>query len=641
MNKIILTSFAFASLLVGCDYNDKFEGLVTGPQPTDVKNAEYLLTPDDYKAIAENSVNKQLAKANGVEAELANLTKTQCFTDKITGAEYLPAFFASKWIAADDKSSVKATYMQAVETSALVSEIATASIYKVSAADYESVWGAAFNFFTPATPAAKHIPQILSANFPEAIEGDIKLVDYNQSENEPAGSVVTINETFEEAWSEKTYTAEVAGWNNVITEGSYAWGGYVRSENNYLNASAYKHEGVSQVYMISPKVSVLKGMTLSFDACYGNYMEAGGRLSLLVSEDLAGFEPEAVKAATWIDLSDNVNIEVPEGTFGTLSNVCNLNMDDYMGKKLYIAFRYDGDGLTGATTTVQMDNVVLKSEAQGGGTDVYAPTAALFKYSGSAWSAYTQAMLLTKADFKEMGSNYDNFSTSMNPDNYLPVFLANKYPYAQLNDVKTIAYKYYAGSTTVVADEYCKTATGWVKNSFTEQTTEQFVKNNGSWKYNPSTVIVLPNVKDGITKIYMQTAVDWVWENIDQKQLGLSSKGKGYVSSYGNNDYYGGFSAYYGNIDWRVSAAKAQYAQGFEGLSDDEITNLLQTRMIEVWAHVLTQLNPSAKPVDGIEVIYTIQFVVYDGANKNCQAKYKVTAPATFEYIEDSFGAAE
>ncbi len=635
MKKNIIVSMLMATaLLSGCDYNDKyFDGLQDGDVPLDVKKLDYTLTADDYAAISTNKTNESLAGEEN-KAALAALKTNMYFSGAITADKYLPAFLAAQWYTADDGSSIKVTYQENAGLPAYLTPLNAATIYKITNEEYESVWGASFPFFSPAETAQKHVPGILAMALPDAQEGDIVLVDYNQSENEPAGSVVAINENFDSYWTANTYTAEIEGWHNVITIGTYAWGGYIRNGNGYLNASAFNHKaGESEVYMITPKLSILDGMHLSFDACYGNYRQQGGRVSVLVSENLAGFTKEDIAAAKWDDITSAVNIPIPTGTYGELENVCDYDMSAYKGKKVYIAFRYNGDNDTGATTTVQLDNIVVKSEATGGGEDVYEATNSLFSFNGTAWSAYTDAISLAKADFKLMGSNYDNFSSSMNADDYLPKFLALKYPFAQEGDVKAVAYKYFASSVTSVrADEYIYTAGAWVKNTAIETVTSQFVRSGGKWNFDPSTVITLPVVKNDPTSVlYYQTITDWVKENHSE-----------YVTTYLNNDYYYGGSAYQCNFDFRPSAWKSNNPDAYGSMSDEELIKLMWERLPESFIHALEKLNAEAAPVAGVDVIYTINFGVYDGnVTPTWTIQYKVTAPGKFEYIEGSLKKVE
>ena len=51
-----------------------------------------------------------------------------------------------------------------------------------------------------------------------------------------------------------------------------------------------------------------------------------------------------------------------------------------------------------------------------------------------------------------------------------------------------------------------------------------------------------------MSTLYYQTCVDWVKAQIDDKT------GATYVTSYGNNEYYSGTSAYQGNVDLRAAS---------------------------------------------------------------------------------------
>ena len=298
------------------------------------------------------------------------------------------------------------------------------------------------------------------------------------------------------------------------------------------------------------------------------------------------------------------------------------------------------------TTTYQIDNVVF-------GNDIPTlvktePMYALYEKTDKGWNSvnHQDILTLTPADYTAMGDpgkNF-NFSSSIPAEEYLPNYLAKTINYPLDGDEKLMVYKYYNGSEVQVNSDsylYSSKTARWTKNSYITTQTEQYVKSNGKWNFDPRVVISLPPTKSNATTVlYMQTATDWVWENIDQKLLNVTKKGDGYVTSYGNNEYYTGCSAYYGNVDMRVAKAREQYAAGYEGMDDEAIYNKMCEHLIEVMAEVLAKLNANAVPVDGIEVLYTVQVGIFTGTTVNdCthQLVYKVTAPGKFEYVEDSF----
>ena len=81
-----------------------------------------------------------------------------------------------------------------------------------------------------------------------------------------------------------------------------------------------------------------------------------------------------------------------------------------------------------------------------------------------------------------------------------------------------------------------------------------------------------------------------------------------YVTSYGNNDYYYGGSAYQNNFDFRVRMARTGT---YDGMSSDEITALMGS-VRSAFPHAPEVLYADAAPADnGVDVIYTINPLVY------------------------------
>lgn len=94
MNRNLLMPVAVSLILLsGCKYNDdNFEGLDDMTQPTNLMKIEYTLTDADYATISSNSTNKKIATDAGVSKDLENVKTNMYLTEKITGADYIPAF---------------------------------------------------------------------------------------------------------------------------------------------------------------------------------------------------------------------------------------------------------------------------------------------------------------------------------------------------------------------------------------------------------------------------------------------------------------------------------------------------------------------------------------------------------------------
>lgn len=99
MNRNLLMPVAVSLILLsGCKYNDdNFEGLDDMTQPTNLMKIEYTLTDADYATISSNSTNKKIATDAGVSKDLENVKTNMYLTEKITGADYIPAFLLDKY----------------------------------------------------------------------------------------------------------------------------------------------------------------------------------------------------------------------------------------------------------------------------------------------------------------------------------------------------------------------------------------------------------------------------------------------------------------------------------------------------------------------------------------------------------------
>lgn len=277
---------------------------------------------------------------------------------------------------------------------------------------------------------------------------------------------------------------------------------------------------------------------------------------------------------------------------------------------------------------------------------------AYYKWNGSAF-VDADVVAVQPADYNAMGQTYGNF-TSPAQDDYLPNFLAQKYPYALADAVVNVAYRCYSGgSTSWKVDEYVNDGAAWVKTIYFTEKTDQFRKNEqGVWAVDRT--LELDYTGNGAdTKAFYQYCVNWVYDNKDVA-LGAPARdnagvivstdvvtiggvkpvGNYWVSNYGNNEFYTGASAYYGNIDWRPSACKGGFAAaGMGNLSDDEILAKLKEHSAEVFAEVLSYVYPDMTPADYKKVV--IKVYAY-GPNANFAFTFDVVDTGKFEYVVDS-----
>ena len=276
---------------------------------------------------------------------------------------------------------------------------------------------------------------------------------------------------------------------------------------------------------------------------------------------------------------------------------------------------------------------------------------AFFKFNGSAYEA-TDIVAVQPADYTAMGQGYGNF-TAPAQDSYLPKFLSEKYPYAQVDDKLYVGYRCYSGgATSWKVDEYLFNGE-WTKTAYFESRQDQFRKTEGEWLIDRTLELDFTSTSSPETKAFYQYCVNWVYDfkdvpmgapardnagEIISTEIvlidGNKPAGNYWVSNYGNNEFYTGASAYYGNMDWRPSAVKGGFAAaGMGDLSDDEILAKLKEHTAEVYAEVLGYMYPEVTADDYKKVI--IKVYCY-GPNKNYSFTFDVVDEGKFQYAADS-----
>ena len=182
------------------------------------------------------------------------------------------------------------------------------------------------------------------------------------------------------------------------------------------------------------------------------------------------------------------------------------------------------------------------------------------------------------------------------------------------------------GVQTCALPIYSTEENNWIIDNNIVEKARQFAFDGKTWMFDPSISLAL--VKgDKVTSAFYQAMTDWVKEN----------KGAEYVTSYGNNDYYYGGSAYQNNFDFRAAKWREQNAAAYEDLTDDQLSALMFDRLPEAFLPGLEATYPNATTVDGVHVYYTITFSIYNiTGTTQWTIKYEVTGKSEFTYVEDS-----
>ena len=674
MKTKLLYSALIASCLVALsscdpnDWNDKLDGFDGDKGITNKQMIAYTFTDADYTNLAANSANIKQA-GDTLSKELKAVGTQHYFTNKITARDYIPNFLSDSdfaYFTLSDGSSINITYRVAGNVPEEVTNFGAASEYTVTETDYQDAWGSEKDYieaFSPIVSAQKHIPSILSVEYSDAKKGDMVIVNYKQTETEPSfggsgndpapgyemtsalgsvavGSNVTV----------KGLVTAICGRGFILTDNS---GSILVYYSSGFDATAYKvgdqvdvtgevsaYNKGFQITGTTATVTVTGNQAYSYPSAKVLDGKACDALLGITDNQLAVFAQFTGKV-TISGNYYNFTIDGAETAIGSLYQATDEQKALFESDKTYTVTGYF-TSISGGKYVNFVPTAAVEAKATKSRRALRAATAvtsnsvsAVYAFDGNNWKANTSINLLQAADYTAMGMKYFNLEK---PDEYLPTYLKVTFPYAKAGDTKLVAYKYYASSkTSLVCDQYTFNGSLWQKTNGVTEESAQFVRTNGKWMYDPNVEITLPGGKGvEISTKYYQACVDWVYEHID-KPLGSTGlkDGNFYISKYGNNEYYCGTSAYQGNVDLRPAKAKEQYPAGYEGMTDEQIETLMMDRFCkEVLPGALATLHADAAPVAGLEVVYTINFAVYNNATTNHTVRYKVTAPGTFEFID-------
>lgn len=638
MKRNIVMSMAVSSLLLcGCNYNDRnFDGLDEASQPKNIFKLNYTLTEADYATISDNRTNQKIAKEAGKDKALGYVKTDFYLSEDIPAATYLPAFLANKYYTADDGSSVKVTYNYKENKSELLSEYSSIKIYTPSNKEYESVYGnTEFAPYLNETTKGK-VADLLSG-YKDPKEGDVVFVDYRLSKGDATSDLLDLPvlwQNFEGIATGKL--TSLKDWLNggdwfVSSKGGADWKVTSYNANQYVQYSANNTKGECEAWLITPAVSIGPNDKLSFDVAVGHYN--ADCLSVLMSTN---FDGSNVDAAGWIDITSEFTIpREPSKGYSSLASAGEYSMNGYDGHIVRIAFKYVGDGANEKTTTYQIDNIMIGAKIPAKGGLNSEPAYALKVYNKGKWdNQNNNVYVLDYKDYVEMGVSSLNFTAEKPAIDYIPAYLASQVAYPLDGDTRIVVYRYKKDKDVkIYSDEYVysASASGWELNTRIVQQTDQFVYKEGVWKFDPSTVITLKADKNSAesTEFY-KVIVDYVANTYGKEY---------YQNGYTNAEYYYGASYYQNNFAFRVDKWKTDHAaaSSYKDMSDDELKKLMFDRLPEAFVPALEKLYGDAVPVEGVNVIYTVNFSIYDGsATKPWTIQYEVKEKGKFTYIEDS-----
>ena len=421
--KKVLFFLASALILASCEnfYIDQNLG-GSDYNPTDVRTVDYTLTDADYKNIVTNKDNIALAKAECTPEDSSAYTAfLQVATDlafnKIAVADvYVPAFLAAKFPQFSKGSLFNITYKTCEGAPAYLSTFAATTKYTLSTADYDAIWGEGKTgtyYLTPAT-----MMQLTSVLPTEAEEGAILAVVYdykdtepsfgNSGNDEPKGFFDGTPETRGFYTTSEAIAAVDAGM--IVKDDSIKVGGII--SRWFRKSSAFdKYHSVS-FFVMDPVTG--QEHEFEFYNCY-----------TLNKDSFETFEYTDEMNAICIDragrefhLGDTV---VGAGKYTIYNGTHELNTNCYLTEWRPVS----------APAAV----APKKAAAAANGKKT-----ALYQYNEGKWGAYKNDAATVVALPEDVYSAVGYTYLLDKNKNVLTTFLAQEYPYAQVDKAYTVVY---------------------------------------------------------------------------------------------------------------------------------------------------------------------------------------------------------
>lgn len=533
MKKLIYLSVIIGGLLVGCNpMEDIYDDIDSQENPI-VGNAQYTLTDEDYSAL---------------DREFGN------FDSEDQAKDILPSFLSEMYPYWGNGSSVLVGYNLYIGNAEGVSDYTSAQNYVLQSDDYPT---AGSNAYFPNQNPATHVDDVLANKINSPTEGQVVFVEYKQFVNQPVVGYANIPQY------DYGFNASFNNWTVTDIIGEQSW----TSQATYVEGNGYSGgQVVNEDWLISPSIDLTSETDIKFQINQAiNYATDISLLKILVSTNYNS----TVGAATW----NEINLATaPAGNSNDFILSEEFNFNAYAGQTINIALKYQSTDSDAARWRV--DQLAIKRVGISGQTNT---TQDYYVYAGGVWKKADGVYYLTAADYDSMGTTsgqpgqYNNFSSTALPDNYLPTFLDIKYAFAQEGNEMIVMYKYYNGTQTQTRGTLYKFTMGvWESHKSTIKTTLQFGHDGTQWVPDNTIRYTLTGANYDILADHFAT------------EAGFESA----ASSMGN----------YGNLDRRVGNAAYW--------SDEMIVTAMGYLLDNVVA-------PNAE--DGQK--YIVTFTIYNGTN--------------------------
>lgn len=540
MKKFIYLLAFIGIAFFGCDPVEDVHNDIDSQDEPVIGNTDYTLTDDDYDAL--------------------NLGFGS-FDSEQQAKDSIPQLLAEKYPFWGNGSSVNVGYNLYLGNAEGVSDLTGSDIYSFTNSDYASTGSDAFGFY-PDVNATDAIPAVLDAQVSSPTEGQIVLAKYDQYTEVPEVGLADL--------VSYDFAGSMEGWSVVEESGADdVW----TSQSGYIQGNGYFGDQFSNVeWLVSPSIDLTGESDLKFQITQElDFAGDASLVKILVSTDYTN----DVLTATW----DEIILANP--ATGDMEASEDYDFSAYDGQMINVAFKYTSIGDDPATVGVdegdaarwRIASMAIKTLGATGDTN---SKGEYFMYSGGSWEAIEGVYYLSSADFDSMGEGsgqpgqYDNFSSSVSPNNYLPTFLQLTFPYGQEDEELLVIYDYFSSSSGPQrrGNLYTFVSGAWDAYESTIATTLQFGKEDGIWVPDNTIRYTL------VSSDYSLVASTLINE-------------EGFEAAAGNLDNFGNFNRTGGSTNW-----------------DDDM-------MLRAISIVLDNLDPSAAE----EQKYIVTYDVYIGSN--------------------------
>ncbi|MEQ8473213.1 MAG: choice-of-anchor J domain-containing protein [Marinoscillum sp.] len=615
LNKFLAFTLGIAALYSCNPLEDTYEELdaMTAEQGVDAGvSLNYTLIEDDYSRIASDFEAKKTLE-DSMKADF--LDQYHAFNTSMAVSDILEDLINDNYPQFRKGAAVRVTYnMLDGETfEDPSSEYVNSLYYRLDADDYASVSAEAgsYEFFDSETSTMSSVASVLGMSIQDPANGDVVSASFQTVD-------VAYSSLTGEVMFSDDFATSIDSFTKFDLEGDQSWGHDESFGSTYAIMSGFSGGALAnRDWLVSGEIDLTGKsgtitMSLSQILNFQGGAEWGTHLRIVYATDYSG----DVATANWTDISFD---ELPVGNnWDVFDNTADIS--DAAGEKIHLGFYYEST--TSDAPNWRIVNVVIEAGA--------APETntenVLYRYDGGSWeSLEDEAYYLGSADYNAMGApgRFDNFSESDAPENYLPAFLQSRFPFAQEGDEYVLVYRYYNGSSTSTRGNlYVYSSGSWSPTMSEDQikeVTDQYVHTGSKFVFNPSVALKM-------TSSDFQIIVDEVFKT--RPEL---------VNSFGTGEDLYGSDAFYSNFDLRLSSRKElgddnqPLQPEYSGLSDTEGKALIQERLVEGIDLFLETKFATMNPIDGIEILYTVNYVYFDGANGEGTKVYVLTGPGTFE----------